>query len=684
MPHPNPNKLVKQARASRLFETLQRPFIALDQAMERFISPALNPFAQSGALANVSFVIAAITGVLILFWYSPSPHEAWDSMENMGFLGQLVRSMHRYSSDATMLFVLFHAAKLLVTVRFGGPRWLAWVTGVFSLGTLWLVGWLGYWLVWDVRAQEIAVATAEFVRPLPIFTDPLVRTFLTDQTVSSGLFVTVFFFHMLIPLVIGVAIWMHISRMARARFLTSRPMTIWVVASMVIASIVYPATSAPKAAMAVKPEEFTMDWWYLFPLTLTERLGSASLWVLALLLGIILYSIPWSLSKKAPEKAVVDLKRCNGCSHCADDCPYSAITMVPRTDGRPYELQAYVNPDLCVGCTICSGSCNSAGIGLPSLPVQERRKIIDKWVDDVQKTGEEPLIAFLCANSAAGGFEVSDSGHVTELPGLRCVQVPCSGWVNAITVERALRRGAKGVLVVGCGCSDPPFREGVKFTDARLEGNREPALRLEKVDPDRVRFILRPPGDLLGLLADVEDFRQHSAAKKTTGVKSRQLGVAALVTALLLLITVLPSDAPSLLPQNEQPEFVFTMKYRPEAAQLCRPATPEEIARMMKHMRTETICERRRPNVRVQIKLDNQVVHEDSYPAHGLSSDGPSFAVVRIPTTPQLRSLEVRVGDDGSGDTWTHTFTEKLDFPERLVQVLDFSEGLWTPHFVEK
>ena len=109
--------------------------------------------------------------------------------------------------------------------RVTGARWVAWVTGLALLGLLWVVGWLGYWLVWDQRAQQVALGSARLLDALPIFADPLGRSFLTDRSVNSLLFFVVFFVHMLLPLGMGVALWLHITRLSRPRFLPDRRMT---------------------------------------------------------------------------------------------------------------------------------------------------------------------------------------------------------------------------------------------------------------------------------------------------------------------------------------------------------------------------------------------------------------------------------------------------------------------------
>ena len=120
-------------------------------------------------------------------------------------VGQLVRSLHRTSSDACMLFTLLHLLRMLLGRRVTGARWLAWVTGVALLGVLWFVGWIGYWLVWDQRAQQVAVGTARLVDALPIFADPFGRSLISDATVQPLLFFVILFVHMLLPLAMGAS-----------------------------------------------------------------------------------------------------------------------------------------------------------------------------------------------------------------------------------------------------------------------------------------------------------------------------------------------------------------------------------------------------------------------------------------------------------------------------------------------
>ncbi len=183
-------------RGEALLRRCENVWLHLDRLAARFLPSALNPFGQLGAIANTCLIAAVVSGIALLIWYTPSVTHAYDSLEKLragSWLGQLVRSLHRYSSDGCIFFILLHAARIVCQRRFTGSRWIAWVTGILMLAALWFIGWTGYWLVWDVRAQHAALGTARFIDQLPIFAEPMSRSFLTNESVPSLLFFLIFF-----------------------------------------------------------------------------------------------------------------------------------------------------------------------------------------------------------------------------------------------------------------------------------------------------------------------------------------------------------------------------------------------------------------------------------------------------------------------------------------------------------
>ena len=729
LPAAMPAEAPPGVRADGLLRWLEKGWLHLDRVIHSFLPPALNPLGQLGAIANTCLIIAVLSGIALLFWYSPSVHRAYDSLEIMrqsSWLGQLMRSLHRYSSDGCVFFILLHALRITFQRRFTGARWLAWTTGILLLSLVWFIGWTGYWLVWDVRAQHAALGTVRFIDRLPIFAEPLSRSFLTDQSVPSLLFFLIFFVHMLAPLAVGVGIWMHLMRVNRSRFLTDRVMTLWVTGSLLLLSVLLPALSASPAQMTVKAQRFTMDWWYLWPFTLTDRLSGGVLWAFFLFTSIVALTVPWWMVKRrrAPAwKAEVDLPRCMGCTLCAQDCPFNAITMVAREDGRKFPVQSHVNPALCVGCGICIGSCDSQAINLPAQNSRELEARLLAWIEARKARGERPFIAFVCAESAGSLLDADAEGNGASLPGYRVESMPCVGWVSAVLLERALQRGAAGVLVVGCGKGDTVGREGMKWFEQRMAGLREPKFDPRKADPSRVRFVKFDRtwrGDLSSAArafsieasapssvgAGVAQTSKSAVAQVSklavTGMSSRAAdleigGTAGLETcatkpgepkrptrrrppqiaAALTLVVVLGaatfvfSNLPYRTAYSSAPELVVSFNHHGAILEP-RKLTKEELEKRLPHMRAQVNVSRERVPVRLRVQVDRQTVLDQAYQAKGLSHDGPSMAVVRLPMSPGPHQVRVELAETANPDQWTQQWTETVEFQENRARVVLF------------
>jgi ferredoxin/coenzyme F420-reducing hydrogenase delta subunit len=647
-----------------------------DQLISRLLPASLNPLHQLGAIANTCLIIAVISGVLLLFWYSPSVHQAYASLENLrtsSWLGQLVRSVHRYSSDACLFFVLLHAFRILAQRRFTGARWLPWTTGVLLLATLWFVGWTGYWLVWDVRAQHTALGTAKFLDQLPIFTEPLSRSFLTNASVPSLLFFLIFFVHMLTPLALGIGLWIHLARVNRARFLATRQMTAWVCVSLVLLSLAAPAFNAAPADMTAKVAEFKIDWWFLWPLALTERFAGGTLWSMFMFGGLAFFTIPWTLARKQVlgSKAEVDLPRCIGCSLCAKDCPFNAITMIPREDGRKFDVQSFVNPALCVGCGICTGACDSQAINLPRLNSRDVERGLVQWIEAQTANRDEAFIAFCCGESAASALKPGAQNQSTLLPGFRVQSVPCVGWVSAIMLERLLMRGASGILVVGCGEGDPVAREGQTWFSDRMNGVREPKFDTRKADSSRILHIRVNRAEQRALTSIAADFRAGRARKYSRqGPVRKTLGAVALAAGLTVAAYSL-SNLTFRLPHAASPELIVSFNHSGALLET-KKLSQKELDRRLPHMRAQINVSRERTPVGMRISIDGIVVHEDFFEPRGLQNDGPSIASVRLPVSEGRHHVRVDLSDGPERGVWTKHWDEEVLFEASRNRVVLF------------
>jgi coenzyme F420-reducing hydrogenase delta subunit/Pyruvate/2-oxoacid:ferredoxin oxidoreductase delta subunit len=515
---------------------------------------------------------------------------------------------------------------------------------------------------------------------LPIIADPLGRSFVTDDGVNSLLFFVVFFIHMIVPLAMGVVMWLHITRLARPRFLTRKPMTLWVTAMLLIICVAYPAKNEAPAMMTAIPAGITMDWWFLFPMPLIDRMSGGALWALFLVAGTGSLSIPWWLAKRRQPPATVVTSRCNECKKCYVDCPYDAIEMVTRSDGNSrYLSEASVITSKCVACGICAGSCDTMGIGLDSLSSIEQRRRIGAWLKQAEAEAETAHIAFLCAESAGAALDVDlTTGRCDELPGYRVLRVPCAGWVQPLMIERALRQGAGGVLVTSCGPDQCVYREGAEWERLRLEGTREPALRTDKIEKEKVQLIGVDRTQKAELIHAAARFRRgEGVQQETRRPTAHSIAAAALLAAACAGLMGMISDSGYAGPGIDGSELVISLKHPGTVSENCRDLTEEELAATPIHMRKAHVCERMRPPVRLRVTIDGITALETSIAPSGIWSDGNSVTVERIPVEPGDHLVSLAIGETADVDEWSFGSERTITFSDvaRRVVVFDRVAG---------
>ena len=445
------------------------------------------------------------------------------------------------------------------------------------------------------------------------------------------------------------------------------------IAGFIAVSLVFPAVSAEQARMADASRPFVVDLWFLFPIWLTDRLSAGELWAIFFATNAVLLSVPWWLARGRRRKAKVEASRCNACTQCSQDCPYGAIELVERDDDRPYATVARVNAARCVGCGLCVGGCDPGAIELPRPTRSDVHKRLDSWLAPTAQNEAQPAVMFACSGSAAAELEVDlQSGRSPKLPDVRIVPVPCAGWVHPLLVERALRAGAREALVVSCG-SSCRYRDGANWTEERLQGKREPKLRSDKVDAERVSLAHFDRSQRRTLLKLVSG-RGKVVAASTVSRWRRLIAALAVVVAVSVML-VFGSHVHYQPPLAEGSELLISFRH-PGLAE-CRPPTPEELAERPPHMQPDKICSRERLPVRLQVSVDGVVRVEQSYAPGGVFSDGNSGAVESLRLPEGSHHVAVAIGETSDANDWKFSEARTLEFDSksRRVVLFDRVEG---------
>ena len=150
----------------------------VERLLDRIFGSKWNPFYQSGNLAVLSFLVSLASGLVLFLWYHiADPHGSVLAIQESVPGGAWLRSLHRYSADLAVVAIAAHLVRKLLQGHTWGPRALAWISGVVLLLVTLFCGWTGLVMVWDVQGQEIAIAGARLLDLLPIFSEPISRSF---------------------------------------------------------------------------------------------------------------------------------------------------------------------------------------------------------------------------------------------------------------------------------------------------------------------------------------------------------------------------------------------------------------------------------------------------------------------------------------------------------------------------
>lgn len=491
---------------------------ALVRAFERFervfayaFGQRNNPLVSLGALGWFFYWIAAASGVYLYVFFDTGITDAYASVEyithEQWYAAGVMRSLHRYASDALVVVVVLHILREFAFDRLRGRRFYAWLTGLPLLGFIYICGVTGYWLVWDTLAQYVALMTSEWLDSLPFFGEPIANNFLNSTTLGSRFFTLMVFIHIFAPLFLLLLMWVHIQRHSHARVNPPRPLAIGTLLAMVVLSLAYPAVSQGPANLDMVPTEVGLDWFYLAAYPLLDIIPGGQLWLYVFGTFMLLSLLPWLPPAERQPAAAVDLANCNGCTRCVEDCPFGALTMVPRSDGRAYDAEPVVNVNNCTSCGICAGACPTStpfrragplqpGIELPHKPIAALR-------DALLKTSRRPangkhVIMFAC--------ETSDTTALAD-NGTSVITMPCVGMLPPSFVDFALsRHRADGVMIAGCAEGDCQYRVGDEWTRLRMARQRDPYLR-QRIDDRRLLLNWLPKGDVRRRARALADFR---------------------------------------------------------------------------------------------------------------------------------------------------------------------------------
>jgi len=123
-----------------------------------------------GGITAFLFVVQGITGVLLAFYYIPTPEEAYASIqfiESQVLFGASIRAIHHWSANGMVIMCFAHLLRVFIMGAFKPPRELNWSSGVLLLLFTLAFGLTGYLLPWDQRAYWASTVATEIAGAFP-------------------------------------------------------------------------------------------------------------------------------------------------------------------------------------------------------------------------------------------------------------------------------------------------------------------------------------------------------------------------------------------------------------------------------------------------------------------------------------------------------------------------------------
>jgi ubiquinol-cytochrome c reductase cytochrome b subunit len=148
-----------------------------------------------GTLCALNFLLLVVTGMILAFYYVPSPEKAWDSVQFISKevpMGQILRGLHHWGSGSMVSLVCIHLMVTYVHGAYMKPRHITWITGVMLLFCTLGLGFTGYLLPWDMKAYWATMVAASIPAQVPGLGGYITR-FLLGGDGMSGFTLTRFY-----------------------------------------------------------------------------------------------------------------------------------------------------------------------------------------------------------------------------------------------------------------------------------------------------------------------------------------------------------------------------------------------------------------------------------------------------------------------------------------------------------
>jgi quinol-cytochrome oxidoreductase complex cytochrome b subunit len=140
--------------------------------------PKVNWFYTLGSATLFVAVNQAVTGILLMIYYVPTPDHAYDSVQYITTQvagGWLIRGLHHWGASVMVVLVVLHMLRVIIYGAYKYPREVTWMTGVVLLLVVIGFGFTGYLLPWDQKSYWATTVGTRIAGVVPFLGDWILR-----------------------------------------------------------------------------------------------------------------------------------------------------------------------------------------------------------------------------------------------------------------------------------------------------------------------------------------------------------------------------------------------------------------------------------------------------------------------------------------------------------------------------
>ena len=181
------------------------------------------PLYTLGFFSTLAYVVAAISGALLGFYYSPSTAAGTEAAgtvayEQLAFImtdlqfGFMLRSIHRWSAQVMTAAVFLHMLRVYFTGAYKEPRELNWLIGIVLISLTMVFGYTGYLLPWDQLSFWAGQIGVEMSLSIPLIGEWVAQLLFGGFSLGQATLMRMYILHVfLLPFVVTTLIAIHIG-----------------------------------------------------------------------------------------------------------------------------------------------------------------------------------------------------------------------------------------------------------------------------------------------------------------------------------------------------------------------------------------------------------------------------------------------------------------------------------------